>query len=171
MQYVTSTSFLLLTYAKYLTSAHTTAHCAGRTITPNALRAIAQKQVPILQLFSFNFLILLFQNFKSFLGSACRSITCWERIHWRCHTWSDMAAATRRESTTEARRCRRLQSIQPRSTAPPASPPWIPIPPTLTCSSARWSEGQIRTTGFQMSDRITSNPNRPLTLMPRWSVL
>ncbi|KAG6581281.1 Endoglucanase 17, partial [Cucurbita argyrosperma subsp. argyrosperma] len=48
MQYVTSTSFLLLTYAKYLTSAHTTAHCAGRTITPNALRAIAQKQIDYL---------------------------------------------------------------------------------------------------------------------------
>ncbi|KAA0044391.1 hypothetical protein IC582_017483 [Cucumis melo] len=48
MQYVTSTTFLLLTYAKYLTSSHTTAHCNGRTITPNVLRAIAKKQIDYL---------------------------------------------------------------------------------------------------------------------------
>lgn len=55
MQYVTSTTFLLLTYAKYLTSSHTTAHCNGRTITPNVLRAIAKKQVSML-LFYFIFI-------------------------------------------------------------------------------------------------------------------
>lgn len=45
MQYVTSTSFLLLTYAKYLTSAHMVANCGGTTITPKTLRSIAKKQV------------------------------------------------------------------------------------------------------------------------------
>ncbi|GMN37932.1 hypothetical protein TIFTF001_007222 [Ficus carica] len=48
MQYVTSTSFLLLTYAKYLTSAHKVVVCGGTTISPNRLRSIAQKQVDYL---------------------------------------------------------------------------------------------------------------------------
>jgi len=45
MQYVTSTSFLLLTYAKYLTSAHTVVNCGGIAVTPKRLRSIAKKQV------------------------------------------------------------------------------------------------------------------------------
>ncbi|KAK2364702.1 endoglucanase [Trifolium repens] len=48
MQYVTSTSFLLLTYAKYLTTAHTVVNCGGTIITPKSLRAIAKKQVDYL---------------------------------------------------------------------------------------------------------------------------
>lgn len=45
MQYVTSTSFLLLTYAKYLTSARTVAYCGGSVVTPARLRSIAKNQV------------------------------------------------------------------------------------------------------------------------------
>ncbi|XP_044502088.1 endoglucanase 17-like [Mangifera indica] len=45
MQYVTSASFLLLIYAKYLTSAHMAVNCGGTTVTPKRLRAIAKKQV------------------------------------------------------------------------------------------------------------------------------
>lgn len=45
MQYVTSTSFLLLTYAKYLTSARTVVNCGGTVVTPKRLRTIAKKQV------------------------------------------------------------------------------------------------------------------------------
>ncbi|GAB4829939.1 hypothetical protein Ancab_019585 [Ancistrocladus abbreviatus] len=45
MQYVTSTSFLLLTYAKYLKSSHMVVSCAGTTITAKKLRTIAKKQV------------------------------------------------------------------------------------------------------------------------------
>jgi hypothetical protein len=45
MQYVTSTSFLLLTYAKYLTTSRTVVNCGGTIITPKSLRAIAKKQV------------------------------------------------------------------------------------------------------------------------------
>lgn len=45
MQYVMSTSFLLLTYAKYLTSARTVAYCGGSVVTPARLRSIAKKQV------------------------------------------------------------------------------------------------------------------------------
>lgn len=45
MQYVTSTSFLLLTYAKYLTSARTVVHCGGSVYTPGRLRSIAKRQV------------------------------------------------------------------------------------------------------------------------------
>ncbi|EXB33531.1 Endoglucanase 17 [Morus notabilis] len=48
MQYVTSTSFLLLTYAKYLTSAHRVVVCGGTTVTPKRLRTIAKKQVDYL---------------------------------------------------------------------------------------------------------------------------
>ncbi|KAK6941025.1 Glycoside hydrolase family 9 [Dillenia turbinata] len=48
MQYVTSTSFLLLTYAKYLTSAHKVVSCGGTTLTPKSLRIIAKKQVDYL---------------------------------------------------------------------------------------------------------------------------
>ncbi|PPD88443.1 hypothetical protein GOBAR_DD14614 [Gossypium barbadense] len=44
MQYVTSTSFLLLTYAKYLTSAHQVVNCGGTRVTPKRLRTIAKKQ-------------------------------------------------------------------------------------------------------------------------------
>ncbi|KAF6173820.1 hypothetical protein GIB67_003821 [Kingdonia uniflora] len=48
MQYVTSTSFLLLTYAKYLTSSHKVVTCGSTTITPKTLRNIAKKQVDYL---------------------------------------------------------------------------------------------------------------------------
>ncbi|RZB49043.1 Endoglucanase 17, partial [Glycine soja] len=45
MQYVTSTSFILLAYAKYLTKAHVVVNCGGSIVTPKRLRAIAKKQV------------------------------------------------------------------------------------------------------------------------------
>lgn len=45
MQYVTSTSFLLLTYAKYLTTSHMVVNCGGTTVTAKRLRTIAKKQV------------------------------------------------------------------------------------------------------------------------------
>ncbi|KAF7804877.1 endoglucanase 17 [Senna tora] len=48
MQYVTSTCFLLVAYAKYLTSAHMVVHCGGTTVSPNTLRNIAKKQVDYL---------------------------------------------------------------------------------------------------------------------------
>ncbi|KAJ8623254.1 hypothetical protein MRB53_031783 [Persea americana] len=48
MQYVTSTSFLLLTYAKYLTSSSKVVLCGGTTVTPKKLRAIAKRQVDYL---------------------------------------------------------------------------------------------------------------------------
>ncbi|KAK4785421.1 hypothetical protein SAY86_002110 [Trapa natans] len=48
MQYVTSTSFLLLTYAKYLTSADRVVNCGGAIITPTRLRSIAKQQVDYL---------------------------------------------------------------------------------------------------------------------------
>ncbi|XP_027098979.2 endoglucanase 17-like [Coffea arabica] len=48
MQYVTSTSFLLLAYAKYLTQAHAAVNCAGTIVTPRRLRTIAKKQVDYL---------------------------------------------------------------------------------------------------------------------------
>ncbi|KAF3436477.1 hypothetical protein FNV43_RR23569 [Rhamnella rubrinervis] len=48
MQYVTSSSFLLVTYAKYLTSAHQVVNCGGAIITPKRLRSIAKKQVDYL---------------------------------------------------------------------------------------------------------------------------
>ncbi|XWS31750.1 hypothetical protein CRYUN_Cryun23aG0102700 [Craigia yunnanensis] len=48
MQYVTSTSFLLLAYAKYLTSAHQVVNCGGTRVTPKRLRTIAKKQVDYL---------------------------------------------------------------------------------------------------------------------------
>ncbi|CAK9148825.1 unnamed protein product [Ilex paraguariensis] len=48
MQYVTSTAFLLVTYAKYLTSAHMIVNCGGTIVTPKRLRTIAKKQVDYL---------------------------------------------------------------------------------------------------------------------------
>uniref|UniRef100_A0A452ZPJ9 Endoglucanase n=1 Tax=Aegilops tauschii subsp. strangulata TaxID=200361 RepID=A0A452ZPJ9_AEGTS len=48
MQYVTSSSFLLLTYAKYLVSAKKTVSCGGVAVTPQRLRAIARRQVDYL---------------------------------------------------------------------------------------------------------------------------
>ncbi|PIN24149.1 Cellulase [Handroanthus impetiginosus] len=48
MQYVTSTSFLLLTYAKYLTSSHKIINCGGSIVTPKKLRTFAKKQVDYL---------------------------------------------------------------------------------------------------------------------------
>ncbi|XP_050235617.1 endoglucanase 17 [Mercurialis annua] len=48
MQYVTSTSFLLLTYAKYLIQARKVVNCGGTIITPNRLRNIAKRQVDYL---------------------------------------------------------------------------------------------------------------------------
>ncbi|XP_023740645.1 endoglucanase 17 [Lactuca sativa] len=48
MQYVTSASFLLVTYAKYLTQARKVVNCGGSIVTPKRLRAIAKKQVDYL---------------------------------------------------------------------------------------------------------------------------
>ncbi|KAK1278857.1 Endoglucanase 17 [Acorus gramineus] len=48
MQYVTSTSFLLLTYAKYLTFSSKVVTCGGTTVSPRTLRNIAKKQVDYL---------------------------------------------------------------------------------------------------------------------------
>ncbi|XP_076958922.1 endoglucanase 17-like [Bidens hawaiensis] len=48
MQYVTSASFLLVTYAKYLTQAKKVVNCGGSMVTPKRLRSIAKKQVDYL---------------------------------------------------------------------------------------------------------------------------
>ncbi|KAI0530849.1 hypothetical protein KFK09_000397 [Dendrobium nobile] len=48
MQYVTSTSFLLLTYAKYLTFSSKWVTCGGATVTPHTLRSIAKRQIDYL---------------------------------------------------------------------------------------------------------------------------
>lgn len=48
MQYVTSTSFLLLSYAKYLTYARKIVNCGVTAVTPKRLRNIAKKQVDYL---------------------------------------------------------------------------------------------------------------------------
>ncbi|KAL0389658.1 UNVERIFIED_CONTAM: Endoglucanase 17 [Sesamum calycinum] len=48
MQYVTSTAFLLVTYAKYLTTSQKIVNCGGHVITPKKLRTFAQKQVDYL---------------------------------------------------------------------------------------------------------------------------
>lgn len=46
MQYVTSASFLLATYARHLSAAgRKTMNCGGRTVTPSQLFAVAQRQV------------------------------------------------------------------------------------------------------------------------------
>lgn len=45
MQYVTSATFLLLAYAKYLNSAHMVINCGGEVVTPDTLQSIAKKQV------------------------------------------------------------------------------------------------------------------------------
>ena len=60
MQYVTSTSFLLLAYAKYLTTAHKFVDCGGITVTPNRLRALAKRQVqPMRITFLFHLTIMM----------------------------------------------------------------------------------------------------------------
>ncbi|KAJ8899089.1 hypothetical protein K2173_010242 [Erythroxylum novogranatense] len=48
MQYVTSTSFLLVTYAKYLKSSRTVVNCGGSVFSPKTLRAMAKKQMDYL---------------------------------------------------------------------------------------------------------------------------
>ncbi|RZC50981.1 hypothetical protein C5167_019408 [Papaver somniferum] len=48
MQYVTSTSFLMLTYAKYLTKSHKVVTCGGTTFSPRKIRTLAKKQVDYL---------------------------------------------------------------------------------------------------------------------------
>ncbi|RWR96282.1 endoglucanase 17-like protein [Cinnamomum micranthum f. kanehirae] len=76
MQYVTSTSFLLLTYAKYLTSSSMVVMCGGTTITPKKLRAIAKRQrfIPFeLRFPSLEFISSI--HFRSHLGVALRSKT------------------------------------------------------------------------------------------------
>ncbi|KAJ0910429.1 putative cellulase [Helianthus annuus] len=44
MQYVTSASFLLVTYAKYLTQAKKVVNCGGSIVTPKRLRSIAKNK-------------------------------------------------------------------------------------------------------------------------------
>jgi endoglucanase len=57
MQYVTSTSFLLLAYAKYLTSARKFVNCGGITVTPKRLRVLAKRQVGSIILLSYHIYI------------------------------------------------------------------------------------------------------------------
>ncbi|KAK1398829.1 hypothetical protein POM88_008692 [Heracleum sosnowskyi] len=45
MQYVTSTSFLLVTYAKYLTTSQKVVNCGGSIVTPRKLRTLAKQQM------------------------------------------------------------------------------------------------------------------------------
>eukprot|EP01018_Ginkgo_biloba_P039452 Gb_09934 [translate_table: standard] len=45
MQYVTATSFILLTYAKYLSSSSQVVSCGSSTATPERLQSIAKRQV------------------------------------------------------------------------------------------------------------------------------
>eukprot|EP00253_Pinus_taeda_P027911 PITA_27911 len=45
LQYVTTTTFLLFTYAKYLTAAHQVVTCGGVTVTPTRIRTLAKRQV------------------------------------------------------------------------------------------------------------------------------
>lgn len=45
LQYVTSITFLLTTYAKYMKSAKTTFNCGNIMVTPNTLINLARKQV------------------------------------------------------------------------------------------------------------------------------
>ncbi|GLJ50975.1 hypothetical protein SUGI_1085670 [Cryptomeria japonica] len=45
LQYVTSASFVILTYAKYLSSSKQLVSCGGVTVTPRKMRAIAKRQV------------------------------------------------------------------------------------------------------------------------------
>ncbi|EAZ21561.1 hypothetical protein OsJ_05189 [Oryza sativa Japonica Group] len=45
MQYVTSTAFLLLTYAKYLSSSAATVSCGSTAVSPSTLISLAKKQV------------------------------------------------------------------------------------------------------------------------------
>lgn len=47
MQYVTTATFLLTTYAKYLSAARATVNCGGRTVTPSQLSSVAIRQVNI----------------------------------------------------------------------------------------------------------------------------
>eukprot|EP00253_Pinus_taeda_P015000 PITA_15000 len=45
LQYVTTTTFLLFTYAKYLTAAHQVVTCGGVTVTPTRICTLAKRQV------------------------------------------------------------------------------------------------------------------------------
>lgn len=47
MQYVTTATFLLTIYAKYLSAARATVNCGGRTVTPSQLSSVARRQVNI----------------------------------------------------------------------------------------------------------------------------
>lgn len=68
MQYVTSSTFLLLTYAKYLTFSKQVVTCSGVIVTPQKLRAVAKKQVPIQYWYSIQLELtsdLLYNKFAS----------------------------------------------------------------------------------------------------------
>lgn len=45
LQYVTSITFLLSTYGKYMMSTGNTFKCGNLLVTPNSLRALAKRQV------------------------------------------------------------------------------------------------------------------------------
>lgn len=45
LQYVTSITFLLTTYSKYMSATKHTFNCGNVLVTPNTLRSIAKRQV------------------------------------------------------------------------------------------------------------------------------
>lgn len=53
LQYVTSITFLLTTYSKYMSATSHTFNCGNLLVTPNTLRSLAKRQAS----FIFNFFI------------------------------------------------------------------------------------------------------------------
>jgi len=48
LQYVTSITFLLTTYSKYMAATKHTFNCGGVFVTPNTLRTVAKRQASLI---------------------------------------------------------------------------------------------------------------------------
>uniref|UniRef100_A0A453KJ82 cellulase n=1 Tax=Aegilops tauschii subsp. strangulata TaxID=200361 RepID=A0A453KJ82_AEGTS len=142
MEYVTSTAFLLLTYAKYLSSTGGAASCGSTAVTPSTLVSLAKKQ--------------------SF-WRARRWTTSWARTRRGCRTWWGSGRGTRGTCTTGAPPCRRCATTRPASAATRGSTTCTRPTRTATCSSAQSLAAPTRATAIPTAATTTRRPSRPPT--------
>ncbi|KAM0940760.1 putative cellulase [Dioscorea sansibarensis] len=67
LQYVTSITFLISTYAKYMISSNHTFNCNNILVTSNILRTLAKKQVNFICLISLFFFFFFFFSHQSII--------------------------------------------------------------------------------------------------------
>lgn len=110
LQSTAAMSFLILTYADYLSKSSQQLSCGNLKFQPDSLRRIVKRQV-----LKHHLLLCIYaldrpiKGICIFFFAVHRWTTFWEIIQCTCHTWLGTAISTRDRSTTVARLYRLLR--------------------------------------------------------------